>query len=60
MNKLKNNIDKVVANKVLKDINSIVDEDKDKEIQEKKWSKILVSLILAGIVLILILKFFYK
>ncbi|RDH84595.1 MAG: hypothetical protein DIZ80_03765 [endosymbiont of Galathealinum brachiosum] len=55
MDKLKKNIDQLVAGKVLNDIHKIVNEEDKKEIQEKHWSVIISVLIGVAVVVIVVL-----
>jgi len=54
MDKLKKNIELIVANKALKDIHKIVKEDEVKEKHEKRLAKIVAGLILIVIVLVVL------
>ena len=56
MSELEKNIQRVVANKTLKDINKIVSEEQIKEKNEKYWVKIVVFVMLAAFVTLLVLK----
>ena len=56
MDKLEKNIQRVVANKTLKDINMIVSEEQKKEKNEKYWVRIVVIVMVAAFVALLVLK----
>ena len=56
MDKLEKNIQRVVANKTLKDINKIVSEEQIKEKNEKYWVRIVVFVMVVAFVALLIIK----
>ena len=56
MDKLKKNIDQLIAGKVLKDIDEIVCEEEKKEKQEKRWSIIFSVIIGIAVIVIVFLK----
>lgn len=56
MDKLEKNIQRVIANKMLKDINKIVGEEQIKEKKEKYWVRIVVLVMVAAFVALLVLK----
>ena len=56
MDKLEKNIQRVVANKTLKDINVIVSEEQIKEKNEKYWVRIVVFVMAVAFVVLLVLK----
>jgi len=56
MDKLEKNVQRVVANKTLKDINKIVSEEYIKEKNEKYWVRIVVFVMVVAFVALLVLK----